>query len=105
MKPANNAPIYACMYTELAEQARSAGWACAVHGTMGRDFDLIYVPWIRDPLPPKDVVKKACSWFAIEQVGQPATTYHGREIFTVKLKFGEVFLDMSFMPVIKESAR
>jgi hypothetical protein len=98
MKPANYAPIYACMYPELAEQARSAGWACAVHGTMGRDFDLIYVPWCRDPCAPKVVVEKACRFFAIEQVGQPVTSYHGREIFTVKLKFGEAFLDMSFMP-------
>ena len=98
MRPASMAPIYACMYPELAEQARSAGWALAVHGTMGRDFDLIYVPWVRDPLEPKLVVAKACSWFAIEQVGTPVNTYHGREIFTVKLKFGEAFLDMSFMP-------
>ncbi len=98
MKPANMAPIYACMYPELAEQARSSGWALAVHGTMVRDFDLVYVPWVRDPCEPKVVVQKACSYFAVEQVGEPVETYHGRMIYTVKLKFGESFLDMSFMP-------
>jgi hypothetical protein len=98
MKQANMAPIYACMYPELAEQARSAGWALAVHGTMGRDFDLVYVPWVRDPVSPKTVVQKACNFFAIEQFGEPVTTYHGRQIFTVNLRFGEAFLDMSFMP-------
>ena len=100
MKMATMAPIYACMYPELAEQARSAGWALAVHGTMGRDFDLVYVPWVRDPVEPKEVVKKACSWFSITQAGEPVTTYHGRQIFTVKLAFDEAFLDMSFMPLI-----
>lgn len=100
MKMANMAPVYACMYPELAEQARSAGWALAVHGSMGRDFDLVYVPWVRDPVNPKRVIEKACSFFAIELVGEPVTTYHGREIFTVKLAYGEAFLDMSFMPIM-----
>ena len=99
MKMANMAPIYACMYPELAEQARSAGWALAIHGSMARDFDLVYVPWVRDPVEPSAVVSKACSWFSIERVGEPVTTYHGRQIFTVKLSYGEAFLDMSFMPI------
>ena len=103
MKAANFAPVFACMYTELAEQARSSGWALAVHGTMGRDFDLVYVPWVRDPVEPKRVVSAACNWFAIEQVGEPSTSYHGRLIYTVKLAFTECFLDMSFMPVTPNS--
>lgn len=100
MKPANFAPVFACMYTELAEQARSCGWALATHGTMGRDFDLIYVPWVRDPVEPKKVVEKMCHWFAIEQVGEPVTSYHGRLAYTIKIGFGECFLDLSFMPTI-----
>ena len=98
MKMANMAPVYACMYQELAEQARSAGWALAIHGSMARDFDLVYVAWVRDPVEPRIVVEKACSWFSIELVSEPVTTYHGRQIFTVKLSYGEAFLDMSFMP-------
>lgn len=45
MKPANNAPVYAGMYKELTEVARSHGYAMAVHGSMARDFDLICIPW------------------------------------------------------------
>lgn len=44
MKPANNAPVYACMYQELAEICRAHGYALAIHGSMARDFDLIAIP-------------------------------------------------------------
>ena len=104
MKPANYAPVFACMYTELAEQARSCGWALAAHGTMGRDFDLVYVPWVRDPSPPKTVIGKMCNWFALEQVGEPVESYHGRLIYTIKLAYGECFLDLSFMPTTPNAA-
>ena len=31
-------------------------------------------------------------------VGDPETRLHGRLIYTIALKFGECFLDLSFMP-------
>lgn len=49
MNPATYAPMYAALYPSLAEIARTHGWALAVHGTLGRDMDLICVPWTEAP--------------------------------------------------------
>lgn len=49
MKPANNAPFYAAgLYPKLADIFRSHGYALAVHGSVGTDFDLIAVPWVKE---------------------------------------------------------
>ena len=98
MKPANYAPIYCALYPELAEIARKHGYAMAVHGSLARDFDLICIPWIEKPSEPKAVVEEITKTFAIKTVGEPDTTFHGRERWTVSICFGECFLDLQFMP-------
>jgi hypothetical protein len=100
VKPANYAPVYCALYPDLAEIARKHGYAMAVHGTVGRDFDLICIPWIEAPGTPADVVAEICSTFAIREVGKPDTTHHGRIRHTVSISHGECFLDLQFMPVI-----
>lgn len=99
MKPANFAPVYACLYPELAEIARSHGYAMAVHGSMARDFDLICVPWADTPGKPEAVVDAIISKFAIRKIGELTPMKHGRMCQTISLKFGEAALDLSFMPV------
>lgn len=101
MKPANYAPVYACLYPQLAEVARKHGYAMAVHGTMGRDFDLICIPWIATPSKPQDVVDEITSTFSIMQSGEPEYKEHRRLVYTVVLQFGECFLDLSFMPSVE----
>ena len=96
MKPANYAPVYACIYPQLAELTRRHGYA---HGTMGRDFDLIAVPWTENPSPKEDVITDICENFAIRQVGEPGAKLHGRVAYTLSLSFGECALDFSFMPL------
>lgn len=100
MKDANYAPIYCALYPELAEIARANGYAMAVHGSLGRDMDLICIPWVESPAEPADVVKAITKTFAIKTVGAPDVTHHGRERWTVSVGFGECFLDLSFMPRI-----
>lgn len=100
MKPANYAPVYACLYPQLAEIARTHGYALAVHGTMGRDFDLVCVPWTDEPSRPQVVVDEMTESFSIMQSGEPETRQHGRLVYTIVLQFGECFLDLSFMPTI-----
>lgn len=100
MKPSNLAPIYCGLYPQLSEIARKHGYAMAVHGSLGRDFDLICIPWIEKPCEPIDVVKEITDTFAIKTVGQPDMTFHGRERWTVSVSFGECFIDLSFMPRI-----
>ncbi len=99
MQAANNAPIYAaCLYPELSEFMRTKGWALAVHGSLARDFDLVAIPWHPDPVPPALCVEGICHYWAFRSVGEPETRLHGRLIYTIALKFGECFLDLSFMP-------
>ena len=98
MRPANFAPVYACLYPQLAEIARSHGYALAAHGSMARDFDLACIPWAEAPSRPQAVVDEIVSTFGMKTVGEPETRNHGRLIYTVAVKFGECFIDLSFMP-------
>ena len=65
MKPPNFAPLYAALYPELAEVARSHGYALAVHGSLARDFDLIAVPWAESVSEPGAVVAELVRDFAL----------------------------------------
>lgn len=105
MKPAVYAPMYCALYPQLAEIARKHGYAMAVHGTLGRDMDLICIPWIEMPSDPGAVVKEITSTFSIKQIGEPDTTFHGRQRWTVSIGFGECFLDLQFMPRTVTEAR
>jgi hypothetical protein len=98
MKPSSYAPMYCALYPELATIAREHGYALAVHGSLQRDMDLICIPWVEQPSEPKDVVAAITSKFSIRTIGEPNTTHHGRERWTVSIAFGECFIDLSFMP-------
>lgn len=102
MKNPNFAPVYCALYPGLAEIVRSHGYALAIHGSLGRDMDLICVPWIDHPSEPEDVVKAITTKFYLREVGGPPTAKpHGREAWTISVGFGECFIDLSFMPRIK----
>jgi hypothetical protein len=98
MKPSSYAPMYCALYPQLAEISRKHGYAMAVHGSLQRDMDLICIPWVDQPSEPKAVVDEIVSTFAIRTIGEPDTTFHGRERWTVSVGFGECFIDLSFMP-------
>jgi hypothetical protein len=105
MKPANFAPVYACLYPELAEITRKHGYALAAHGSMARDFDLVCIPWIEEPSDVEVVVKELTKTFAIKEVGGPPTLkVHRRLVYSLSLSFGECFLDFSFMLTDKQLA-
>lgn len=98
MKAANYGPVYCALYPQLAEISRKHGYAMAVHGSIGRDFDLICIPWVEKPSAPETVVAEITKTFAIRQVGEPDTTFHGRRRFTLSIAFGECAIDLQFMP-------
>ena len=100
MKKANYAPVYCALYPELAEIARSHGWALAIHGSMARDFDLVCIPWTREATDPQIVIDEICSTFAIQEVAKSETKEHGRKAHTLSICHGECFIDLSFMPRI-----
>lgn len=95
MKPASIAPLYCALYPAVAEICRKHGYALAIHGSMGRDFDLICVPWAEKVSAPDEVLKDITTEFA---VGEPLQKNHGRLSYAVSVSFGECFFDMSFLP-------
>jgi hypothetical protein len=99
MKDPNYAPMYCALYPGLAKITRKHGYALAVHGTLGRDMDLICVPWIYEASPPEDVLNEITSTYALRLVGGPPEyKEHGRLSYTISIGFGECFIDISFMP-------
>jgi len=105
MKPANYAPLYQALglYPKLSELFRTHGYALAVHGSMGRDFDLIAVPWIEEASEPDEVVKDIVSKFAFKQVLEPDIVEHGRKRYDLHMSFGECYIDLSFTPKMKQN--
>lgn len=97
MKPANNAPLYAMVYAQLAEIARAHGYAMAVHGSLAKDFDLICVPWVEDAADPQVIVDAITSSFVLRVIDSPAMKLHNRLCYTLSFG-GNVYLDLSFMP-------
>jgi len=98
VKSANYAPVYLALYPKLADLVRSHGYALAVHGTMGRDFDLIAVPWVTVPSEPERVVEALMSTFRLKPVGWFTWKEHHRRVLTLSIAHGECFLDLSFTP-------
>jgi len=105
MKDPNYAPVYCALYPSLAKIAREHGYALAIHGTLGRDMDLICIPWIKDPSEPDVVVDVFTTKFALRKImdedGEFTLKEHGRIAYTLSIAYGECFIDLSFMPRIK----
>jgi hypothetical protein len=93
------APVYACSYPELAVLFRRFGYALAVHGSLQRDFDLIAIPWVKEPAKPSEVLLAVTTEFAFELVGEPTDKEHGRTAYSISLGHGHCALDVSFMPI------
>lgn len=100
MKKPNYAPVYAALYPGLAEITRNHEYALAIHGTLGRDMDLVCIPWGEHPSESKEVVKEITETFNIRQIGESNITHHGRERYSISTGFGECCIDLSFMPRI-----
>lgn len=97
MKPANNAPVYCAIYPGLAEIARSFGYALTIHGSMGRDFDIVAVPWAEVVGTPVEVIEAICYKYAVTLTpGDPAVMNHGRICYNLAL-MGEFYFDLSFI--------
>lgn len=51
------APWYAMAYVGLERIAWRYGYALALHGSMGRDLDIIAIPWTEDADEPEKLVR------------------------------------------------
>lgn len=106
MKPANNAPLYAAIYHELAELCRSKGYALAVHGSLARDFDLVAIPWNDTAASPEEVIHSMIErWSTFRLLNDPVTKAHGRKVYTLLFSlWGEAALDLGFMPLLQHAS-
>ncbi len=101
MKAANYGPFYAAgLYPKLAEVCRKHGYALAVHGSIGTDFDLIAVPWTEEAGAPSAVIADLLKHFAVKFPNQDTPDHrpHGRVAYKLALSFGTCALDISFTP-------
>jgi hypothetical protein len=100
VKPACYGPIYAAgLYPKLAEVFRAHGYALAVHGSVGTDFDLIAVPWTDDAGDPQAIIEAINAKFAAKFADtKPDPRPHGRMAYKLAMSFGDCSLDISFTP-------
>lgn len=100
LKPSSYGPFYAAgLYPALADIFRRHGYALAVHGSVGTDFDLIAVPWIDDAGEPEAIVAEVNEKFAAKFARQyPEVRAHGRVTYKLAISFGDCALDISFTP-------
>lgn len=97
MKPANNAPIYACIYAEFAEIFREHGYALAIHGSLAKDFDLVAVPWVEKPADHSVILERLDEEFGAKS-HISTIKLHDRVVYTLVFCGGTAFIDLSFMP-------
>lgn len=105
------APWYVTAYIPLERIAWRHGYALALHGSMGRDLDLIAIPWTDDADDPRKLLK-AIDRFVMgkanvtrkgHKLGEFHATKkpHGRLAYAIHVGFDGHYLDVSIMPRTK----
>jgi hypothetical protein len=110
VKSATMAPVFAHMYPKLCEAARGVGYALALHGTLGRDLDLVAIPWTEEAAAPEALlaaIEQESGGYAAEYartgegdepIKMPRLKPHGRLGWLVFFKGGVGYIDLSVMP-------
>ena len=115
MKPVSPAATYVSMIPPLTEAAREVGYALAVHGSMGRDLDLIAVPWTEEAVTAEALIMRLLSAAGFLHAHLPhrqegstpdqasgdigAVKPHGRRAWSIHFENG-LYLDVSVMPLV-----
>lgn len=113
MKEVSPAAMYVSMIPVFTEAAREVGYALAVHGSMGRDLDMIAVPWTEDAVCAEQLVMRLlaaggfCGAHLPHRQEQkdpaqgngdaPGIKPHGRLAWSIHFGNG-YYLDVSVMP-------
>ena len=115
VKPYTPAAAYVALYPELCAVARGCGYALAVHGSLGRDFDLIAVPWTPEAVSDAELVealRSFCGGRVFEAKSEtdgtvgpnPTAKPHGRMAWSLHVihpaTIKAPYLDISVMPRI-----
>lgn len=99
------AATYAWMIPVVTRIARRHGYAIGVHGSMGRDLDLIAVPWVADANEPEEMLAEICSMLDGSLVPERDGVFHwdkpnGRKTYNIVFHGAWHFIDISVMPKI-----
>lgn len=113
MKDVSPASAYIALIPRATEVARESGYALAVHGSVGRDLDLIAAPWTDEAVSAEALILALLGAFGFmhahmssrkteQEAGQPsgdlpAKKPHGRLAWTINFDNG-LYLDVSVMP-------
>lgn len=115
MKPVSPAAVYVAIIPLLTEVARKLGWALAVHGSLGRDLDLIAIPRTDEAESAESLIlallaavgwngahldaeaTKADGEVARKSGHIPTDKPHGRKAWSILFGNG-MYLDVSVMP-------
>lgn len=111
MKPPVVTPAYVALYPLLCQVARKHGYCLAIHGSVGRDMDLLAAPWIEEAGDPLDMIKEMKQVTASVTHGpdldhlfpdcHPTEKPHGRRAYSLHLTergCDGPYLDVSVMP-------
>jgi hypothetical protein len=96
--------FYAATYTQLERIAWRHGYALALHGSMGRDLDVLAVPWTEDADAARDLLaafrRAVYSGHPEWRKGEPSPTKkpHGRRAYSLYLGHQGHYVDISIMP-------
>ncbi len=106
------APWYVTAYIPLERIAWRYGYALALHGSMGRDLDLVAIPWTDDAESPEKLLRafvrfvKGKSKVNIKLYVPGMTKKpHGRIAYSIPIGHDGQYLDVSIMPKVKNAIR
>jgi hypothetical protein len=117
VKPVSPASTYVAIIPRLTEAAREVGYAVAVHGSLGRDLDLVAIPWVEEAVSAEKLI--LCLLAAVgynarlshRQEGKdptqgngdiPGKKPHGRLSWSIHFDNG-LYVDVSVMPLMPAS--
>ena len=94
---------YSMLWMAMTKTANRCGYALALHGSMGRDLDVVAVPWTEDCDTGFQLVVKLCKRHGLSaarplRVKKP----HGRVAYALVME-GTYYVDLSVMPVVKKN--
>lgn len=94
--------VYTILYPKFCEAALELGYALAIHGSMGKDFDLVAIPWkeyaasVTDLVKALDAVIGDTMW-SEHNFKSGSITIHGLHSFTLSL-YSDWFIDLKIVP-------
>jgi len=88
---------YAWIYWWLVPVAREHGYALALHGSMGRDLDVVAVPWTDEAVSAEELYEALVSFVPGWARTEPTAKPHGRVAYQIILG-GGAYVDVSVMP-------